>query len=139
MKFKKLHPNAVAPKRMTEGSLGYDLTAISKELDHEYDVFSYGTGLAIEVPENYVGLIFPRSSIYKTNMSLCNAVGVIDRDYQGEITFKFKATDMYRNYNVGDRIGQLVLVKCSTPEPEEVYDFFKKTERGTGGYGSTGS
>ena len=66
IKFKKLSENAVMPKRGSEWAAGYDLTATSKKWNREFSVWEYGTGIAVEIPDGYVGLIFPRSSIYKT-------------------------------------------------------------------------
>ena len=86
----------------------------------------------------HVGLLFPRSSIYKTGMSLTNAVGVIDSGYRGEIMMKFEMTDSRTMYEVGDRVGQLIIV----PYPRidfELVDELTSTDRGSGGYGSTGN
>lgn len=135
--FKKLTPDARYPAAMTEGAAGYDLTATSKRFDIESGVFTYGTGLAIEIPEGHVGLLYPRSSIYKTGMIMTNSVGVIDADYRGEISIKFYKADVGRIYEVGDRVGQLVIMpvpRVLFVEAEELSD----TERGTAGHGSTG-
>lgn len=77
VKIKKLHPDAVLPAYSTSGSAGMDLTAVSKTYDEHGNVH-YGFGLAFEIPEGYVGLIFPRSSCAKFDLSLSNCVGVID-------------------------------------------------------------
>lgn len=139
IRFKRLCPEAVAPKQGTPGSAGFDLTATSMSLDMEYAVLEYGTGIAVEIPKGYVGLVFPRSSVYKTGLLLSNAVGVIDSDYRGEIKAKFYPLHWKGDepYKVGERIFQLVIV----PVPEVEYvetDELTTTERGTGGYGSTG-
>lgn len=136
VKFKKLHPNTKAPYQGTNGSAGFDLTAISREEINAY-LTKYDTGLAVEIPEGYVGLVFPRSSVYKTDMMLTNCVGVIDSDYRGSITAVFTGRNDEREYKVGDRIMQLLIM----PVPEVRYieaEELSKTERGTGGYGSTG-
>lgn len=150
VKIKKLSENAVVPKKAHSTDAGFDLVATSYNLDDEgNDV--YGTGLAFEIPEGYVGLLFPRSSNAKKNMILSNSVGVIDSGYRGEVMFKFKPIpDMRRNmfsakllftngrfYNVGDRIGQMVIIPY--PEIEFVEsDDLSESDRGEGGYGSTG-
>ena len=140
IKIKKLHQNAVIPKYAINGDAGLDLTAVSKSTD-ENSCIVYKTGIAIEIPRGYVGLIFPRSSISKVNLSLSNAVGIIDSGYNGEITFKFIKGDRNHiftpEYNVGDRVGQLIIMPYPQIEFEEVSEI-SETERGSGGYGSTG-
>lgn len=86
---KKLNERAVIPQYAKPGDAGLDLTAVSKWTD-DYGNVCYGTGLAFEIPEGYVGLIFPRSSVSKMSLSLANSVGVIDSGYRGEVIFKFK-------------------------------------------------
>ena len=134
LKFKKLSENAVLPKYAKAGDAGMDLTAI--EMEFKDGIHTYKTGLAVEIPYGYVGLIFPRSSIYKTSLRLTNSVGVIDSGYRGEIMFKFKA-DGETVYDVGDRVGQLFVIPYPTMEPVFV-DELSNTERGDGGYGSSG-
>jgi dUTP pyrophosphatase len=138
VKFKKLHPDAVIPSYAKPGDAGLDLTAISKEFDSEKELVVMGTGLAVEIPEGYVGLIFPRSSIVKTPLMLKNCVGVIDSGYRGEVKFFFEPGSRPRkNYEVGDRIGQLVIMPYPTIEPEEAEEL-SDSARGTGGFGSSG-
>lgn len=145
IKMKKLHPEAVLPKHQREGDAGADLVAISHEYemnDSGRELQVYGTGLAVEIPKGHVGLIFPRSSISKTALSLTNSVGVIDSNYRGEIKFKFALEDNARPagtsvYKAGDRIGQLVIVPYVTIEAEEVQEL-DETIRGTSGFGSSG-
>lgn len=143
VKIKKLHPNAVIPSYAYETDAGLDMTAISMEWDYSNKQITYGTGLGIQIPEGHVGLIFPRSSIYKKDLTLSNSVGVIDSGFLGEIKFKFNyhgimlnytTTDRY--YNLGERIGQLVILPFPKIEFEEV-DELSSTKRGTGGFGST--
>lgn len=137
VKIKKLHPDVIVPSYAKDGDAGLDLTAISVERD-EYHNYVYHTGIAIEIPKGYVGLIFPRSSVSKTNLTLRNSVGVIDSGFRGEITLKFGELDHSNDaYNVGDRIGQLIIMPYPYIEFEEVEEL-SKTERGEGGYGSTG-
>ena len=134
IKFKKLNPNAVIPKRGTIGAAGFDLTAVSMEVSAT--MIKYDTGIAVEIPPGYVGLVFPRSSVCKTGLSLANSVGVIDSDYVGELSAVFYLRSGCRVYNVGDRIGQLLIVPIPEVEFMEV-DELSETERGAGGYGST--
>ena len=149
VKIKKLDEKAVIPTYVHSGDCGLDLTAISAEYVVESvgtnicDIvgIKYRTGIAIEIPDGYVGLIFPRSSIYQKNLTLPNSVGVIDSGYRGEIQFIFdkrSEEQSHRNiYNVGDRIGQLVIVPCPQIELVET-DELSETERGTDGFGSSG-
>lgn len=140
IKIKKLVENAVLPTYAKSGDAGLDLTATSWNLD-DYGNFVYHTGLAIEIPEGYVGLVFPRSSVSKKKLFLTNAVGVIDSGYRGEITAKFKKLDLKNEkssfYEVGERIAQLIILPYPQIEFEEVKEL-TKTERGIGGYGSSG-
>lgn len=163
IKIKKLVASAVIPSYATDGSAGMDLTATSKWIDNEGNT-CYGVGLAFEIPKGYVGLLFPRSSNAKKDLLLSNSVGVLDSDYRGEVTFKFKPTYSIVNpipflwqryicrkkivnidctplhgneYEVGDRIGQIIIVKHPTIEFVESEEL-SETIRGNGGYGSTG-
>ena len=135
IRIKKLHPDAAIPRYAKPGDAGVDLTAVWKR--QVMEIVTYGTGLAIEIPDGHVGLLFSRSSIYKTKMTLTNCVGVIDSGYRGEIMMKFKMTDNRTMYEVGDRIGQLVIMPYPEVEFEEVEEL-SETSRGSGGYGSTG-
>jgi dUTP pyrophosphatase len=138
VKFKKLHEKAVIPSYAKPGDAGLDLTATSQIEDNAYQV-SYGTGLAVEIPEGYVGLIYPRSSIRNKEITLSNSVGVIDSGYRGEIQFTFNKRNGFYNlkYDIGDRIGQLVIVPYPTIIPVESEEL-SNTERGEGGFGSSG-
>ena len=136
LKFKKLHKDAVVPKIANPGDAGADLTAISVDYDIN-SIITYGTGIAVEIPEGYVGLIFPRSSIYKKQLLLTNSVGVIDSGYRGEIKFKFWGDRESDVYKIGDRIGQLVIIPIPSVEWEESEEL-TDSARGEGGFGSTG-
>lgn len=136
--IKKLHKDSVIPKYAKEGDAGLDLTATSKWYDTDGNV-CYGTGLAFEIPIGYVGLLFPRSSNAKKTLLLSNSVGVLDSGYRGEVTFKFKnlEDEWSEEYNIGDRIGQIIILpypQVNFIETEEL----SETERGDGGYGSSG-
>lgn len=138
VKFKKLHPDAKYPRKAHTTDVGFDLSALTVKWDNETHIQTIGTGLAIEIPKNFVGLIFPRSSIYKTQCVLSNSVGLIDHGYSGEIVFKFySGGDEKSLYSIGDRIGQLLIIPYPQIELEEVNEL-NESERGTGGYGSTG-
>ena len=113
VKIKKLHPDAVIPTYAKWGDAGMDLHAVDMNWD-EHGNFVYNTGLSMEIPEGYVGLLFPRSSISKTPHHLRNSVGVIDSGYRGEIMVKFGGNSHPSNYTIGDRIAQIIIM----PFPE---------------------
>jgi dUTP pyrophosphatase len=137
VKIKKLHPEAVIPSYAKPGDAGLDLTAVG--VLERSDTLECYTGLAFEIPEGHVGLIFPRSSISKTNLSLSNAVGVIDSQYRGEVVFKFnKVKSNGKSYEPGDRVGQLIIMPFPKVSFLEV-NSLEETERGSGGFGSTGT
>lgn len=138
VKFKKLHPNSVIPQFAKPGDAGLDLVATEYYLD-EFGNHVYKTGLAWEVPENYVGLLFARSSVKKYDLIKANGVGVIDSGYRGEISLVFKESQINPKniYKVGDRIGQLVVIELPKIEIESVNEL-NDSERGVGGFGSTG-
>lgn len=167
VKIKKLNINAVIPKYSLNGDAGLDLTATSRHFD-EFGNVHYGTGLAFSIPEGYVGLLFPRSSNAKKDLIMSNSVGVLDSNYRGEVTFKFKPSGVFfdddfslesgtvtdsfdkiifpdpkkygvthENYEVGDRVGQIIILPYPKIEFIESDDL-GETNRGDGGYGSTG-
>lgn len=138
VKIKRLHKDSVIPKYSKPSDAGMDLVATSKFYD-DFDNVCYGTGLAIEIPENHVGLLFPRSSISKTDLTLRNSVGIVDSNFRGEIVFKFNNILMSscEPYNVKERIGQLIIMPYPTIEFEEVEEL-STTERGAQGFGSSG-
>ena len=137
VKFKKLQDNAVIPSYATAGDAGLDMVAT--DLRDWHDQVVYMTGIAVEIPEGHVGLLFPRSSIRKYQLSLSNSVGVIDSGYRGEIQFTFNKTSgpASQKYKIGERIGQLVIIPYPIIEAVEV-DELSDSERGEGGFGSTG-
>lgn len=140
VKYKFLSPEAKAPFRAHPTDAGFDLYAVSEEFKD--GVYVYGTGIAFEIPEGHVGLLFPRSSIAKKDLLLSNSVGVIDPHYRGEVMFKFRmarAMEYCSNpiYSVGDRIGQIIIIPI--PEVEFIQaEELSSTDRGEGGYGSSG-
>lgn len=138
VKVMKLMENAVLPMKAHPSDAGADLTVTAVEFDSEHDVYTYHSGIAVEIPEGYVGLLFPRSSVFETGLALTNCVGVIDAHYRGEITAKMRKSAFNVNaYEVGDRFCQMIVM----PIPEVQYaesKLLSNTDRGTGGYGSTG-
>lgn len=144
LKFKKLSEAAILPRKANTTDAGFDITAIGWYKDENGNIV-YNTGLAVEIPEGYVGLIFPRSSISKYTLSLSNSVGVIDAGYRGELLFKFKMAKpfivhqySYKIYNIGDRIGQLIVIPLPQFEPVFVDELDNTNDRG-GGFGSSGA
>ena len=151
VKIKKLNPKAIIPSYAKEGDAGMDLVATSIISDTPEQI-TYGLGIALEIPEGFVGLVFPRSSIRKTGLQLSNSVGVIDSGYRGELQATFnkvfggeamydemKVNEIQPNdfYKVGDRVAQIMIIPHPPIEFEEA-DELSDTERGDGGFGSTG-
>ena len=151
VKIKKLKPNAVIPTYAKDGDAGMDLVATSIISDTPEQI-TYGIGIALEIPKGFVGLIFPRSSVRKTGLDLSNAVGVCDSGYRGELQATFnkvfggdrfydetKLTEITSHdfYKVGDRIAQIMIIPYPPIEFTEV-DELSDSERGKGGFGSTG-
>lgn len=167
VKIKRLTENAVIPAYAHATDAGMDLVATSKTTEMN-GVVTYGTGIAVEIPQGYVGLVFPRSSNCKKDLLLTNSVGVIDSGFRGEIMFKYRAsirqavpcsfvdrlkllfagsqagkcnaiveTWHNREYEIGDRIGQMIIIPYPKVKFEEVGEL-SESDRGTNGYGSTG-
>jgi dUTP pyrophosphatase len=138
VKIKKLHSDAVIPTYAKSGDAGMDLVATKIISNTTFDV-TYGTDISLEIPEGFVGLVFPRSSIRKYELILSNSVGVIDSGYRGEIQATFKKENGLDSlaYKVGDRICQITIIPYPPIEFEEVNEL-NNTERGEGGFGSTG-
>jgi dUTP pyrophosphatase len=136
--IKKIHPEAVIPSYAKNGDAGMDLVATSIISEEVFQI-TYGLGIALEIPEGFVGLVFPRSSIRKTDLSLTNCVGVVDSGYRGELqaTFRKHRGVVSTSYAVGDRVCQLMIIPHPTIEFNEVNEL-SNTERGEGGFGSTG-
>ena len=144
VKIKKLVPEAVIPTYAHFGDAAMDLTCTSVNTD-EYGNIVYGTGLAFEIPKGYAMFIYLRSSNHKTSLMLTNHVGIVDSGYRGEVLLKYSpysdVTGFIRNdeqdYKLGDRIGQAIIMPVPFITFEET-DVLSDSERGTGGYGSTG-
>jgi dUTP pyrophosphatase len=142
VKVKKLDPNAVIPTYSKDGDAGMDLTITSIISESKIDV-TYGFGIAMEIPKGFVGLVFPRSSVRKYDLSLTNCVGVIDSGYRGEIQATFKKTNWLKGdnsdkYEIGDRGAQIVILPYPQIRMVESNEL-SNTERGEGGFGSTGN
>jgi dUTP pyrophosphatase len=147
LKVKRLHPDAQLPRYATPGAACFDLHALFDEHDPEFKSVvtnrpkEFRTGLAFEVPEGFVMLVFSRSGHgFNNDVRLSNCVGVIDSDYRGEVRVKLTADTVAAHLPVrpGDRIAQAMLIQVPQWEIEEV-DELSETERGDGGFGSTGS
>lgn len=162
VKIHKVHPDAVIPTYSHPGDAGMDVTAVAINVTDNY--IEYDTGLQFQLPPGYVMLIFPRSSNSKKDLLLANSVGVLDSGYTGNLKLRYKRNyriehlgtnktleksgfehnvspidiliaDKY--YNIGDRVGQIMII----PYPEINFtetEVFEDTERGSGGFGSTG-
>lgn len=165
VKFKKLHKDAVLLKYAREGDAGMDLITVTDPVVTEKYI-EYKFGLSMEIPKGFAAFIFPRSSISKTDLELCNAVGIIDSGYRGEIQVRFNFNqitfDMIRHfivdvngttyidgqkiiknyinrltmYKKGDKIAQMIILPIPKIEPEWS-DELSETVRGSGGFGST--
>lgn len=138
VKVKKLDPNAVIPSYSKIGDAGMDLT-ITREIENTSFSVSYGFGIAMEIPKGFVGLVFPRSSIRNQDLVLSNCVGVIDSGYRGELQATFKKTNGLDSlkYKVGERGAQIVILPYPQIFMTEVPEL-SNSERGDGGFGSTG-
>ena len=141
VKIKYVNPEAKKPEYATDGSAGMDLSAV---MDNPVTLRVGGramipTGIALQIPEGYGGFVFPRSGLsYKKGISMANCVGVIDSDYTGEIKVVLHNISGHDyTVNPGDRIAQLVFMPVAKAELEVVEEL-AVTERGGGGFGSTG-
>lgn len=142
LRFKTFHPQAKQPVYGSQGAAGADLCAVCGE---EGVLLKAGqrvlipTGIGVEIPQGYVGLVFARSSMgVKYGISLSNAVGVIDSDYRGEISVGLiNLSDTDHTILPGERIAQLVIMPVAAPTFVQV-DELSETKRGAGGFGSTG-
>lgn len=138
VKVKKLHDRSVLPTYAHEGDGCMDITAVSINIVEEatYGYVEYDSGLAFEIPEGYVMLCFPRSSISETGLILSNSVAVIDSTYRGPVKARFKYIKGTKDYQVGDRIFQAMVLPYPKIVLEEV-ETLSESSRGEGGFGST--
>jgi dUTP pyrophosphatase len=157
MKFQKLHENAVLPKQASEHACGWDVVC-TEIIQVDKDCVQCKLGWAAEVPIGYKLVLVPRSSFTKYRWIQQNSPGQGDSDFRGEYSYVFRAipteirqaggdygSSIYWElqyddfpYKVGDRIGQVFLEKVIDLEPEWAFEL-SSTERGTGGFGSTGN
>jgi len=139
VKIKKLHKDAVVPKFAKPGDAGADLVATEKFIDVTNNVLTFKLGIAAEIPDGHEVQLRPRSSIYKTGLMMCNTPGTIDSGYRGEWMVKFYIIPGAgsETYDIGDRVCQAVLTKTEETEYVEV-EVLDETERGAGGFGSSG-
>lgn len=141
VRFKLTHENGRAPTRAHESDAGYDLYAAEVTTDEATGNIVVHFGIAVEIPEGHVGLLFCRSSVSETNYILRNHVGVIDSGYRGPVTAKFGVLDTctaLRQFRPLDRVAQLMVL----PVPSLTFvcvSELSDSDRGTGGYGSTGN
>lgn len=138
-----LEKGATLPQKAHDTDYGYDIRATSKELKGRLIV--YGTGIHIALPERYNDKavcmkVYARSSVCNTGLVLSNGVGIIDSGYRGEIKAVFYSIANGKTYGIGDRIAQIAPSNDEDIEWEQVatLDELGQTDRGSGGYGSTG-
>lgn len=156
VEFFKFGDKAVIPTKAHPSDAGFDMVATSKNITDDY--IEYGTDIAIKLPEGHCALLFPRSSNSNKDLLLSNAVGVVDSHYIGELKWRFKRVpktpkfsyktlfgfvrevftkpNTYKEYKVGDKIGQIVVIPLPEVQFVEV-DHLDETDRGNGGFGST--
>ena len=139
VKIKKTHPNGKIPTYATDGSGAFDFYSAEDVKVGNGQVRNINLGVALEIPQGHVLLLFPRSSIgIKTCLRMANSVGVIDSDYRGTIHAMYENIFCVPHHiNQGDRIAQGIIVPIPKVEFEEVEEL-STTERGDGGFGSTG-
>lgn len=140
MKIKKLNPDAIIPTYATNGSACFDIYSLTTGVASGSFPLQCKTGLAFEVPEGFVMLVFSRSGHgFKSDARLSNCVGVIDSDYRGELQVKLAVdNDDGLSVAIGDRIAQALVLPVEQVTFDLV-DELSSTERGTGGFGSTGA
>ena len=141
LQVRRLHPDAVLPRRAHPGDAGLDLHAIEPATLAPGERASIGTGIAVAIPEGQAGLVLPRSGLAaRSGIALVNAPGLIDAGYRGELRVLLLNTDRETPCSIekGDRIAQLVLIRIETPETEEA-ETLPDSVRGEGGFGSSGS
>mgnify|MGYP002527682109 CR=1 FL=1 len=143
MNFKKLNENAVTPTRGSAKAAGWDLySCIDEDIwIQPHETVKIGTGIAVAIPDGYYGAIYARSGLAtKQGLRPANAVGVIDSDYRGEIIIALhNDSENHQCVVPAERIAQLVICPYAFVYEWEEVDELDETERGTGGFGSTGS
>lgn len=141
IKTKLIDPDAKLPTRAHNTDAGFDLYC-TRSRYNDFGFLICHSGIAIEIPEGHVGLLFPRSSIRDKDLSLTNSVGVIDSGYRGEITACFRVhpfeNESVTYYEEGERFAQLIILPIPAVEFIEVEELNDNTDRGANGYGSSG-
>jgi dUTP pyrophosphatase len=141
LRVRRLDPRATLPTRAYPGDAGLDLYALETALLQPGERLSMRTGIAVEIPDGQAGLVLPRSGLAaRAGIALVNAPGLIDAGYRGEVRVLLLNTDRANAVTLegGDRIAQLVLVRVEAPDVLEV-EALELSERGAGGFGSSGS
>ena len=136
----RLRADATLPSRAHDGDAGLDLYAAEAATIEPGDRATVATGIAVEIPAGFTGLVLPRSGLAaRHGIALVNAPGLIDSGYRGEIRVLLLNTDRRDRFEVapGDRIAQLVLTPVADAEPVEVAELATSV-RGEGGFGSSG-
>lgn len=141
VKFTKNNANAKVPTKATDGSAGYDLYSCDTlYLTANFGRSAVNTGISMEIPKGYCGLVCPRSGMaIKNGVTVLNGPGVVDSDYRGEVKAILINEDTMNQYRIstGDKIAQIVFVKAEDVELMETA--LNNTDRGNGGFGSTGA
>lgn len=144
IEYKLLYENSIPPKRAHENDAGMDLfchSIHSSRVLHDVVIVMFNSGIAVNIPPGYCGLLVPRSSLAQSIFTMPNSIGIIDSGYQGEVKIPLRATtdspEIFRGL-IGASVAQLIVVPVITGV-REVKEFSQKTERGEGGFGSTGS
>lgn len=141
LRVKRLRPEAILPTRATDGDAGLDLYSWRASHVGHGVVSKIETGIAVEIPPGYVGLVHPRSGLAANyGITVVNAPGTIDAGYRGELIVLLTSIKNYMSLDInpGDRIAQLVIQKVELPTVEEVEELTDSV-RGAGGFGSTGA
>lgn len=141
LRVQRLDARGVLPTRAYDHDAGLDLHAAEAQIIEPGQRATVGTGIAVEIPLGHAGLVLPRSGLaHRHGIALVNAPGLIDAGYRGELRVLLLNTDRDQRFSVsvGDRIAQLVLIRIETPPVVEV-DELGESERGPGGFGSSGA
>ena len=136
--IKKLSETATVPTRGSRLAAGLDLYADQDATIHDFMVTAVGTGLAVEIPEGYFGMICSRSGmVSKHGLIVANQPGIVDSDYRGEVKVLMTCIYGHRDVNKGERIAQMLIMPYLDVDCEEVKEL-SNTCRGANGFGSTG-
>ena len=142
--FQKLSPDAVIPTRATQQSAGFDLSLCGQQpvTVHPGETVMIHTGVAVVLPEQTAGMVYPRSGLaFRHGLALANCVGVIDSDYRGELMVPlYNHSNEPYTVSPGERVAQMVVTPVLLPDVEEIPagQPLPASERGAGGFGSTG-